>query len=184
MRVLLFYCVLLLMALPVGAREIGGVDVAEMLQSDSGIILYLNGAGIRKKFFFDIYIAQLYMEHPANDTEGIVGAVGKKRMVMHFLYKKVEKKKLIDGWNEGFAGNSTPDELRLLQERIAQFNSLFIDVKKNDIIVLDFNPMTGTSVVIAGKEKGSIGGKDFNLSSQYSFLEWSQTVLGQVIVYF
>ena len=144
MRVLLFCCVLLMMALPVGAREIAGVDVAETLQGDGGTTLYLNGAGIRKKLFFDIYIAQLYMEQPSNSTEGILGASGQKRMIMHFLYKEVGKEKLIDGWDEGFEGNSTADELPLLQERIAQFNGLFVDVKKNDVIVLDFNPTTGT----------------------------------------
>ncbi len=162
MRILLFCCVLLLMALPVGAREIAGVDVAETLQSDGGTTLYLNGAGIRSKFIFDVYIAQLYMEHPSNSTEGVLGAAGQKRMIMHFLYKKVEKEKLTTGWDEGFEENSTAAELELLRERISQFNSLFVDVKKNDVIVLDFNPTVGTRVVISGDEKGSIEGKEFN----------------------
>jgi len=35
-------------------------------------------------------------------------------------------------------------------------------VKKNDVIVLDFNPTAGTRVVISGDEKGSIEGKEFN----------------------
>lgn len=161
MRALLLCCVLLT-ALPTGAREIAGVDVAESLKSDGGTTLHLNGAGVRSKFFFDIYIAQLYMEHPANSTEGIIDAEGLKRIVMHFLYSKVEKEKLIDGWNEGFEGNSKAEELELLKERITRFNSLFVDVKKNDVIVLDFIPTTGTRVVIAGEEKGSIEGKDFN----------------------
>ena len=160
-RTLLLCCVLLT-ALPAGAREIAGVDVAESLKSDGGTTLHLNGAGVRSKFIFDIYIAQLYMEHPANSTEGILGAEGQKRIVMHFLYSKVEKEKLIDGWNEGFEENSTADELALLKERITRFNSLFVDVKKNDAIVLDFIPTTGTRVVIAGEEKGSVEGKDFN----------------------
>ncbi len=162
MRVLLLCCALMMIAIPVGAREIAGVDVAETLQSDGGTALHLNGAGIRKKLFFDIYIGQLYMEHPSNTTEGILGAAGQKRMIMHFLYKKVEKEKLTAGWDEGFEGNSTADELPLLQERITQFNSLFVDVKKNDVVVLDFSPTTGTRVVIAGEEKGIIEGKDFN----------------------
>ncbi len=162
MRVLLFCCVLLLMALPVGAREIAGVDVAETLQGDGGTILHLNGAGIRSKFFFDVYIAQLYMEEPSNSTEKILGAAGEKRIVMHFLYSKVEKGKLVAGWDEGFSGNSTADELAPLKGRITRFNSLFADVKKNDVIELNFNPTTGTSVIIAGEDKGSIEGKDFN----------------------
>jgi len=158
----LLLCCLLLVALPVGAREIAGVNVAETLQSDDGTILHLNGAGIRTKFFFDIYIAELYMEHPTDTAEGVLGAAGQKRMIMHFLYKEVGKEKLIDGWNEGFKENSTEAEFTALQERITQFNNLFVTVKKNDVIVLDFNPVTGTKVTISGEEKGSVEGKDFN----------------------
>jgi len=158
----LLLCCLLLVALPVGAREIAGVNVAETLQSDDGTILHLNGAGIRTKFFFDIYIAELYMENPDSSAEGVLGAAGQKRMIMHFLYKEVGKEKLTDGWDEGFKENSTEAEFAVLQERITQFNSLFVTVKKNDVIVLDFNPETGTRVTISGEEKGSVEGKDFN----------------------
>jgi len=150
------------MALETGAREIAGVDVAETLKSDDGVTLHLNGAGVRSKFFFDIYVAQLYMENPSNSTEEILGAAGQKKMVMHFGYREVEKEKVVDAWNEGFEGNSSAAELADLTERIARFNSLFVGVKKNDVIVLDFKPGKGTRVVIAGEEKGSIEGKDFN----------------------
>ena len=59
MRMLLLGC-LLLVALPAGAREIAGVNVAETVQNDSGTVLHLNGAGIRSKFFFDIYCRVVY----------------------------------------------------------------------------------------------------------------------------
>jgi len=162
MRMLLLGC-MLLVALPVGAREIAGVDVTETLQSDSGTALHLNGAGIRSKFFFDIYIAELYLENPSNTVEGILAAEGQKKMIMHFLYSEVGKEKLIDGWDEGFEGNSSATELAAIQERIGKFNALFVDVKKNDVIILDFNPATGgTTVTISGDEKGRVEGKDFN----------------------
>lgn len=162
MRMLLLGC-LLLVAFPVDAREIAGVNVLETLQNDIGKVLHLNGAGVRSKFFFDIYIAELYMENSADNLEGILAAEGQKRMIMHFLYSEVGKEKLIDGWNEGFEGNSSSTELAAIQERIAKFNSLFVDVKKNDVIILDFNPaIGGTMVTIAGDQKGSVEGKDFN----------------------
>jgi len=158
----LLLCCLLLIALPVGAREIAGVNVAETLQGDGGSVLHLNGAGIRTKFFFDIYIAEFYMEHPAGSSEGVLAAAGQKRMIMHFLYKEVGKDKLVEGWNEGFEDNNTAAELKSLQERLTQFNNLFVTVKKNDVIVLDFIPATGTRVTIFGEERGNIEGKDFN----------------------
>jgi len=83
-------------------------------------------------------------------------------MIMHFLYKEVGRDKLVEGWNEGFAGNSQAEVVAKLQERIDQFNALFVDVKKGEEIILDFLPERGTVVTIAGQEKGVVAGKDFN----------------------
>jgi len=161
MRILVFFT-LLLMALPAYAKEIAGVMVNDTLQTEDGTILQLNGAGIRSKLFMDIYIAQLYMEKPSASAAEVIGDKGKKRIVMHFLYKEVTKDKLIEAWNEGFKDNNSADDLTKLQERINQFNSLFVDVKKDDVIILDYAAATGTVVTIKGQKKGTIAGADFN----------------------
>lgn len=163
---LIILCCLLLSSLTVNAKdiakEIAGVMVQETLQTENGTLLHLNGAGIRSKFFFDIYIAELYMEHPSKMVNEVIETSGDKRIVMHFLYDEVGKDKLIEGWNEGFAGNSNADVVVTLQERIDTFNGMFDDVKKGDTIVLDFIPDQGTMVTVAQQEKGLIPGKDFN----------------------
>lgn len=161
MRIFILCC-LFLCSLPANAKEIAGVMVQETLQTEDGTLLNLNGAGIRSKFFFDIYIAELYMEHPSNLVNEVIGNSGHKRIVMHFLYDEVGKDKLITGWNEGFADNSKADELVKLQDRIDQFNGMFDDAKKGDIVVLDFVPDQGTVVTIANQKKSVIPGKDFN----------------------
>jgi len=155
-------CCLFLCSLPANAKDIAGVMVQETVQLADGTLLHLNGAGIRSKFFFDIYIAELYMEHPSNVAKDVIETSGRKRMIMHFLYDEVGKDKLVEGWNEGFADNTKTDERIKLQDRINQFNDMFVDVKKNDIIVLDFIPGKGTVVTIAKQEKGVVPGKDFN----------------------
>lgn len=162
MRNVFLVCFCLLFALPAAALEIAGVKVPESVKTDSGVALSLNGAGIRSKFVFDIYVAQLYLEHPASEAKGVIAIDGCKRMVMHFLYDKVEKEKLTDGWNEGFIGNNSPEQLKGLQQRIDQFNALFTDARKGEEIILDYTPTGGTKVNIAGVEKGVIPGKDFN----------------------
>ncbi len=155
-------CCLFSFGLSANAKEIAGVMVQETQQTADGTLLHLNGAGIRSKFFFDIYIAELYMEDPSSSVNEVIESSGHKRIVMYFLYKEVEKAKLIEGWNEGFADNTKADEVAKLQVKIDQFNSMFNDVKKGDIIVLDFIPDKGTVVTIANQEKGVIAGKDFN----------------------
>jgi len=159
---LIILCCLLLSSLTANAKEIAGVMVQETLQTENGTLLHLNGAGIRSKFFFDIYIAELYMEHPSSRVNEVIQTSGDKRIVMHFLYDEVEKEKLVDGWNEGFGNNSKAEVVATLQDRIDTFNGMFDDVKKDDTIVLDFIQDQGTMVTIAEQEKGVIPGKDFN----------------------
>ncbi|TKB09955.1 chalcone isomerase family protein [Desulforhopalus sp. IMCC35007] len=160
MRVLLV--ALLLIAGPLQAKEIAGVMVQEIVKTDSGKELSLNGAGIRSKFFMDIYIAELYMQRPGSTVEQILASTGERWIVMHFLYEEVSKDKLVDGWVEGFAGNTKPEDLVALQERIDRFNAMFVDVKKGDRIILAYDPDKGTVVTIAGEVRGVVEGKDFN----------------------
>lgn len=143
---------------PATGLEITGTTIPESINKD----LQLNGAGIRSKFFFKIYVAELYLEHPSADAGEVLDTPGKKRITMHILYDKVEKEKLIDGWNEGFTKNLSPEQLQTLHTKIQQFNELFIDVHKGEKIILDFTPGQGTLVSIAGENKGIIEGADFN----------------------
>jgi hypothetical protein len=159
---MLVFFTLLLIGPPCHAVEIAGVMVNDTLQTEDGTMLHLNGAGVRSKFFMDIYIAELYLEIPSAKAAEVIEAKGKKRVTMHFLYSEVTRDKLVDGWNEGFKENNGPGELAKLQDRIDQFNALFADVKKNDVIILDFSPATGTVVTLKGQKKGAIAGKDFN----------------------
>lgn len=149
---------LLLFSTPAMGLEIEGISIPETLNSD----LLLNGAGIRSKFFFKIYIAELYLEHPATKASAILDTPGRKRMTMHMLYDEVAREKLIDGWNDGFSGNLTAEQLKTLNPEIQQFNDLFIDVHKGEEIILDYTPGQGTAVFIAGQHRGVITGADFN----------------------
>ena len=162
MRIFSFLFLFILLASSVGAREIADVNVPEKITLGDGVTLHLNGAGVRSKLFFKIYIAELYMQHPASDTVKLIGDGGQKRMVMHFIYDELGKEKLVEAWNEGFRANTDQKQLDLLQARITQFNSMFDNVKKGDEIFLDFIPEKGTQVMIRNQVKGVVPGKDFN----------------------
>ena len=159
--ILLTVCMLLL-SLPAGAREIADVDVAETVVQTNGTTLHLNGAGIRSKFFFKIYIAALYLENINPDAAQVIESDGGKRMAMHFLYDEVDKDDLVEAWNDGFSGNGSPAQLADLSGQIAAFNALFDTVKSGDSIILDYIPGAGTSVSIRGENKGMVAGKPFN----------------------
>ncbi|MCF6282601.1 MAG: chalcone isomerase family protein [Candidatus Polarisedimenticolaceae bacterium] len=125
-------------------------------------MLTLNGAGIRSKFIFDIYIAALYLPSRTTESEAIIANDHPNRVLMHFLYSEVEKKKLVDGWIEGFNDNTPADQMANLQDRLTTFNSLFETVVEGDQILLDYLPNVGTQVTIKGELKGTIPGHNFN----------------------
>ena len=80
---------------------------------------------------------------------------------MHFLYKEVSAEKLTEGWNEGFAANLTPNELKETEGRLSRFNALFRAARKGDVYRFDFLPGKGTVVRFNGESLGVIEGEDF-----------------------
>ena len=144
------------------AREIGGIDLPETVQLAAGTPpLVLNGAGIRKKFFFKIYVAGLYLPSRQTTTEVILDMPGPKRVHMHFLYKEVERDKLVTGWQEGFENNLETSEFEKVASRLAKFNQLFRTMHRGDVIDLDYQPEEGTQVLFNGELQGRIEGDDF-----------------------
>ena len=144
------------------AREVAGIDLSETVQlSPNTTPLVLNGAGIRKKFFFKIYVAGLYLPSRQTSSEAILNLPGPKRVRMHFLYKEVDREKLVTGWQEGFENNLDSASLKQLAPRLAKFNQLFRTMRRDDVIDLDYQPEEGTRVRFNGELQGHIKGADF-----------------------
>lgn len=163
MRFLLLFLLLSHLCLPVSAREIEAVTLDEHITLNGSNQLKLNGAGIRSKFFFKIYIGALYVSQPVlSTTEQVLADPKAKRMLMHFLYDEVSKEKLNAGWQDGFEYNLDEKDFATLKARLETFKSYFQTVKKGDVIFLDYIPGHGTKVTINAEEKGSITGNDFH----------------------
>ena len=162
MKSILFLLISLSLPLSLQAKTIAGVNIPNTIfHSEQSTKLILNGVGIRTKFVFDIYIGSLYLEKKQKTVKNIYNAPGEKRISMHFLYDEVSKEKLVNGWNDGFENNNSDEELEKFKQQINQFNSLFDNVKKGDVINLNFIPTTGTRVVINDQSKGLVEGDDF-----------------------
>jgi hypothetical protein len=144
------------------ARQLGDVTLPDKLALEgTGVELRLNGMGYRSKFVFKIYVGGLYTEEAVKTRDEVQALQGPKRIVMHMVYDEVDRKKITDGWNEGFEENNSDEQLEKLKTRIATFNSYFPDLKKGDVLWYDFIPASGTRVTINGEEKGIIEGDDF-----------------------
>lgn len=145
---------------PLSAAEIEGVTVPDQVVVE-GKTLQLNGAGIRTKFFFDIYIGALYLPRAtASAKEAIHGGLP-KRVSMHILYDKVDRDKLVDGWTVGFEKNQSRQAMAALRLRLETFNAMFTDATQGEELVFDFLTDGTTVVWIKGEEAGRIAGADF-----------------------
>lgn len=124
--------------------------------------LVLNGAGIRYKFFFKIYVAALYLPEVDNNALSILQGLPANRMMMHITYSEVPYEKLVSGWEDGFKDNTATADFAKLESRLKQFNQMFSTLHEGDVVLLDYLPEEGTRVTIKGVEKGVIKGADFN----------------------
>lgn len=122
--------------------------------------MYLNGAGIRYKWIFEVYVAGLYLPQRSNNYNEIITMPGPKQVHMHFLMA-VSRKRLLGTLDEGFSANHTKEKLISLENDITKLKTLFKDVRKNDIVIIEYLPAVGTRVWLNDTLQGVIAGEEF-----------------------
>lgn len=164
MRGLILAVSLVFLSLPLAqAREVAGVVVPEQISlGEAQNPLVLNGAGVRKKLFFSVYLASLYLPQRSDNAEQVLSGDQARSVRMDMLYSEVSKEKLVKAWWEGFEANHSAEELASLKARIESFNGMFKTLLAGDRVELDYLPSMGTRVTINGVEQGVISGQDFN----------------------
>ena len=160
MRRTLTFALLALFAAPLQAAEVEGVDVPDSIQVGDQQ-LSLNGAGIRKKLWIEVYVGGLYLASSTMSADEAVSMGGAKRIYMHMLYD-VSRKKLVGAWEDGFEDNTPAAELDGMSDRLDAFYAMWGDTVEGDEIIIDYVPGTGTSVTFKGEMMGTIEGEDFN----------------------
>lgn len=160
MRINLLLAACLLFASTSRAVEIEGVNIPESVNVD-GKSLPLNGAGVRTKFFFDIYIGALFLPTKVTTYPEVLDMPGSKQVSMTFLYDEVAREKLTAAWDEGFENNLSEAQLAALKDRIDEFNGMFVSAHEGDVYTFKFHADGSTSIVFNGNEVGRITGADF-----------------------
>jgi len=140
------------------AGEIAGVTVPATVDA-GGQSLVLNGAALRKKAVFKVYVAGLYLPARNADANAILAADGPRELRMEFV-RDVGKEKMCEAWDESLENNS-PGADAQLQGEFKQLCGFMQDLKKGDVMAFTYLPATGTTVVVAGQHKGTIAGKPF-----------------------
>ncbi len=140
------------------AKEVAGVKLDETV-SVAGKELKLNGAGLRKKAIFKVYVGGLYVETPSKDGAAILAADQVRRVKEVFL-RNIGKEKIVETYEEGFKSGAGA-ELAKYKERIDKFLAVMTDVKEGDEVLLTYVPGKGTTVTAHGADQVTIEGQDF-----------------------
>jgi len=143
------------------AAEVGGVKLADKV-AVGGQELVLNGAGIRSRAIFKVYVGSLYLPAKAGDLAGVL-AKGPRRIQMNLL-RDLSADQLVDALNEGLKDNNSEAELAAVkaqQTELATIMKAFGDVKEGNVVTLDF-VNDGTAIGFNGAAKGAIQGEAFN----------------------
>lgn len=150
---------LLSIAFPAWAADVAGVNFAEADQQ-----LVLNGAGVRKRAFFQVYAIGLYLPEKKAAAAEAIGAAGRKRVVIHML-RDVGADQFSDALMEGMRDNHGEAEMKALEPRARQLAAIMAEMKeakKGMRITLDWLSAAGTTVTVDGKSAGlPILGEDF-----------------------
>jgi len=154
---------LFLVALPAFGAEIAGMKIEEKDKVGNGELV-LNGAGLRKRAFFQVYVIGLYLPEKKTATADAIGAPGPKRIAMHML-RDVDADQFGGALADGMKDNVAEAEMKALQPRIKQLTDIMAsmkEAKKGMRITLDWVPAAGTLVTVEGKAAGApIPGEDF-----------------------
>lgn len=120
------------------ALEVAGVKVEEKV-SVGDVSLQLNGAGVRTRLFFKVYVAALYVAKPSTNSRQLLEATEPNRMVLRML-RDVDADTLFNSLRDGLRANVPEAELGALQAGVDQLGALMISIgqaRNGDIIALD-----------------------------------------------
>jgi hypothetical protein len=149
----------LAVAAPAQARKVAGIDFPDTIDV-GGQTLHLNGAGVRKKFVFQVYAGGLYLAERSSDPEAILAADAPKRVRMVFL-RDVSKSQIRDAYRDGFRDNSAGPKRDALVAKLAQIEPALRDMRKGGEMFVTYEPGKGTTVAAAGGPPATVEGKDF-----------------------
>jgi long-chain acyl-CoA synthetase len=141
--------------------EVAGVKLADKT-SVAGHDVVLNGAGLRTKVVFKVYVGSLWLPEKAKDLGGVL-AQSPRRIQMNLL-RKLSADQLVDALSDGLRDNTdAAGRAAIARETDALVAAMkgFGDVGEGSVVTLDFVD-GATHVALDGRERATIEGDAFN----------------------
>jgi long-chain acyl-CoA synthetase len=143
------------------AAEVGGIKLDDKT-SVGGQELVLNGAGIRTRAMFKVYVGSLYLPAKASTIDGVL-AKGPRRIQLNLL-RDLSGDQLADAVNDGMKESNPPADVEAVKAQTDQFIAVLKSMgafKEGNVLTLDFVD-GATKVGLNAAAKGSVPGEAFN----------------------
>ena len=151
---------ILMMVAQGNAEEIGGINMPESLKTGQSTLM-LNGAGVREKFFLDLYVGGLYLKEKSADPGAIIEADEPMAIMLHIISSLITSKKMEKATREGFK-NATGGNIEPIKVQVEEFISVFKEeIKEGDIYDLIYVPGKGVEVSKNNHHRSTIKGLPF-----------------------
>jgi hypothetical protein len=157
----LFSCVLLICLSAEAQITLNGVTLPAKVKSDA-TELVLNGGGIRKKLFFKLYTAGLYLPVKSKNANEIIAADKPTAIRLVMTSSVINSSNMSEAIQEGF-GKSLKGNTAPMQAKIDAFIDIFRkeEIKEGDVFEVWYTTAEGVRGFKNGKLKGTITGLDF-----------------------
>lgn len=135
------------------AAEVAGVKLDDSIKV-GGKDLKLNGAGVRTRAVFKVYVMGLYLGKKETSTDAVLAAAGPRRITIVML-RDVSGDDFGQAFMTGINNNSDKAEKGKLLNQMTRLGEMFQAVpgglKKGDTLTVDWVPEKGTVVELNGK---------------------------------
>lgn len=141
------------------AKTVSGIELADDL-TIAEQQLSLNGAGVRSKFFMDLYVGSLYVPEPATNLDQVL-AQPLAVIRLNITSGMITSDKMTDAIVEGFEA-ATDDNTAPIQANIDEFMGLFTEeVSKGDQFTFVTHKGAGVTSFKNDEEQATIEGEVF-----------------------
>ncbi len=151
----------LLVTSHVCALDIEGVKLPEKA-SVGGSDLVLNGAGVRKRAIFKLYVGSLYLPAKAGSAADVL-AKAPRRIQLNLL-RNLSSDQLIGALMDGLKQNLSAAEMQAITVQTGELAAImksFGEAKEGSVVALDFVG-NATTISLEGTPRGSVEGAAFN----------------------
>lgn len=120
--------------------------------------LQLNGAALRTRVIFKVYVAGLYLPARAATAQAAIEAKGAKRIIL-VMMRDANAQQFVDSIDAGMRANNSEAQIAAVKVQIDELMAMIRAVeqaKRGTRVVLDYEPSVGaTTLLVDGVAQGA-----------------------------